>query len=320
MSHLDSQDDAEVSAPGVQPAEPPPPPEAPLGVQPPAVPAPGANSNRAGRNLPAAFAVGGGLAAVALATLLVWRPAFLAVVLVAVAVGVWELVRAVRPTGARPPLPALLAGGAAMPVVAWFWGLDALGLGLLVTALAVMVWRLGGGPVGYLRDISAAVLIAVYVPFLAGFVALLSADDDGHWRVLVMLAVVVLSDTGGYVAGVLFGRRQLAPMISPKKSWEGLAGSLVAAAAGGAVGLAWRFEVDWWWGAVFGLVVAGAAVLGDLAESLLKRDLGVKDMSGLLPGHGGMLDRVDSILFAAPVAYVLLTVLSGSGWAGSGPG
>jgi phosphatidate cytidylyltransferase len=126
-----------------------------------------------------------------------------------------------------------------------------------------------------------------------------------------MLAVVVLTDTGGYVAGVAFGRHPMAPLVSPNKSWEGLAGSLLAAAAGGAVGLPLLFGVAWWWGVLFGLLTAGAAVLGDLAESLLKRDLGVKDMSGLLPGHGGLMDRLDSILFAAPTAYLLLGVVAG---------
>jgi phosphatidate cytidylyltransferase len=266
---------------------------------------------RAGRNLPAAFAVGGGLAAVVVASLLLWRPAFLAVIVAAVVVATWEMVRAVRVTDARPPLLPLLAGGAAMPVVAWFWGVEALSLGLLVTVLAVLVWRLFEGPAGYQRDVSTATLIAVYVPFLGGFAALLGAPDDGHWRVLVMLAVVVLTDTGGYVAGVLFGRHPMAPAISPKKTWEGLAGSLIAAAAGGALGLAVFFDVDWWWGAVCGLVVAVAAVVGDLAESMLKRDIGIKDMSTLLPGHGGLMDRLDSILFAAPAAYLLLSVLAG---------
>lgn len=266
--------------------------------------------HRAGRDLPAAIAVGGGLAAVVLASLLVWRPAFLAVIAAAVCVGTWEMARAVRASGARPPLAPLLAGGVAMTVAAWFGGPAGLSLGLLLTALAIVVWRLGAGPAGYQRDVSAATLILVYVPFLGGFAAMLGAADDGQWRVLVMLAVVVLTDTGGYVAGVFFGRHALAPAISPKKSWEGLAGSLLAAAAGGAVGLALGFGVDWWWGAVVGLLVAAAAVLGDLAESLLKRDLQIKDMSGLLPGHGGVMDRVDSILFAAPAAYLLLSVVA----------
>jgi phosphatidate cytidylyltransferase len=265
---------------------------------------------RAGRNLPAAFAVGGGLGAVVLATLLLWPPAFLAVIVAAVAVAVFEMVRAVRVTGAHPPLVPLLAGGAAMVVVAWFWGPEALSLALFFTVLAVVAWRLAGGPDGYHRDVSAATLIAVYVPFLGGFAALLVAPDDGPWRMLAMLVVVVLTDTGGYVAGVFLGRHPMAPAISPKKSWEGFAGSLLAAAAGGAAGLALFFDVDWWWGAVFGLLVAGAAVLGDLAESLLKRDLGVKDMSTLLPGHGGLMDRLDSILFALPAAYLLLSVLA----------
>jgi phosphatidate cytidylyltransferase len=265
----------------------------------------------AGRNLPAAFAVGIGLGVAVLASLLLWRPSFLAVIVLAVGVATWEMVGTLRVTGVRPPLLPLLAGGTAMEVVAWFWGPEALSLSLLATVLAVLVWRLADGPAGYQPDVSAATLIAVYVPFLAGFAALLAAEPDGHWRVLLMLAVVVLTDTGGYVAGVFLGRHPMAPAVSPKKSWEGLAGSLLAAAAGGAVGLPVLFGVDWWWGVLFGLLVAGAAVLGDLAESLLKRDLGVKDMSSLLPGHGGLMDRLDSILFAAPAAYLLLGALAG---------
>jgi phosphatidate cytidylyltransferase len=247
---------------------------------------------------------------VVLASLLVWRPAFLAVVVAAVCVATWELVRAVRAGGARPPLVPLLAAGVALPAVAWWFGPEALSLGLPVTVLVIAMWRLAEGPAGYQRDLGAATLIAVYVPFLAGFAALLAAPGDGHWRVLTMLAVVVLTDTGGYVAGVFLGRHPMAPAVSPKKSWEGLAGSLLAAAVGGALALAGFFGVAWWWGVVCGLLVAGAAVLGDLTESLLKRDLGIKDMSDLLPGHGGVMDRVDSILFAAPAAYLLLSVLA----------
>ena len=121
---------------------------------------------------------------------------------------------------------------------------------------------------------------------------------------------MVLSDTGGYIAGSMFGRHPMAPTVSPKKSWEGLAGSMVAAAVGGAIMLRVLFDVSLWWGAVFGAAVAVAAVVGDLGESMIKRDLGVKDMSRLLPGHGGIMDRLDSIVLAAPTAYVLLLVLA----------
>jgi phosphatidate cytidylyltransferase len=178
--------------------------------------------------------------------------------------------------------------------------------GLMVTVLAAMVWRLADGAGDYGRDVVAATLVAVYVPFLAGFAALLATPPDGAKRVVVMVAGVVLSDTGGYIAGVLFGRHPMAPSVSPKKSWEGLVGSLVASGVGGALMLYFLFHVSFGWGVLFGLAVSVAAVIGDLGESMLKRDLKVKDMSQLLPGHGGLMDRLDSILFAAPTAYFLL--------------
>ncbi|MFI7429275.1 phosphatidate cytidylyltransferase [Micromonospora sp. NPDC049836] len=267
-------------------------------------------TGRAGRNLPAAIGVGLALGAAIVLPLFFYLPAFLAVIAAAVGIGIWEMARAVRRGGAHPPLVPLIAGGVLTIALAWFAGPDALSLGLLVTVLGTMIWRLGDGPGNYQRDLTAATLIAVYVPFLGGFAAMLAAaPDDGHLRVLVTLIAVVLSDTGGYAAGVAFGKHPMAPKISPKKSWEGFAGSVTAAAAGSAVLLWLLLDVAPWWGAVFGLAISGAAVLGDLAESMIKRDLGVKDMSNLLPGHGGLMDRLDSILFAVPTAYLLLAVL-----------
>ncbi|WNM40593.1 phosphatidate cytidylyltransferase [Micromonospora halotolerans] len=266
-------------------------------------------ASRAGRNLPAAIGVGLALGAAIVVPLFFYLPAFLAVITAAVAIGSWEMARAVRRSGAHPPLVPLVAGGVITIGLAWFAGPDALCLGLLVTVLGTMIWRLGDGPGNYQRDLTAATLIAVYVPFLGGFAAMLAAaPDDGHLRVLVTLVAVVLSDTGGYAAGVAFGKHPMAPTISPKKSWEGFAGSVTAAAAGSALLLWLLLDVAPWWGAVFGVAISGAAVLGDLAESMIKRDLGVKDMSNLLPGHGGLMDRLDSILFAVPTAYLLLAI------------
>lgn len=265
--------------------------------------------SRAGRNLPAAIGVGLGLGALILVPLFFYLPAFLAVLAAAIGVGIWEMTRAVRRSGAHPPLVPLIAGGVLMIGLAWYAGPDALSLGLLVTVLGTMIWRLGDGPAGFQRDLTAATLIAVYVPFLGGFAALLAAaPDDGHLRVLATLVAVVLSDTGGYAAGVTFGKHPMAPSISPKKSWEGFAGSVTAAALGSALLLWAFFDVAPWWGALFGIAVSVSAVLGDLGESMIKRDLGVKDMSNLLPGHGGLMDRLDSILFAVPTAYLLLAV------------
>nr|MDT0661467.1 phosphatidate cytidylyltransferase [Micromonospora sp. DSM 115978] len=274
-------------------------------------PAPG---GRAGRNLPVAIAVGLVLGAFIVVPLFLYPPAFTLVVLAAAGVGIWELTRAVGQVGAHPPLVPLLAGGLLMVGLAWWAGPDALSLGLLVTLLATMVWRLGDGPRGFQRDMTAAALIVVYVPFLGGFAALLAATpDDGHLRVLVTLVAVVLSDVGGYAAGVTLGRHPMAPSVSPKKSWEGFAGSVLATAAGSALLLSLLLDVAPWWGALFGLAVSVAAVLGDLGESMIKRDLGVKDMSNLLPGHGGMMDRLDSVLFAVPTAYLLLALFAPAG-------
>ncbi|MFE9653551.1 phosphatidate cytidylyltransferase [Micromonospora sp. NPDC006431] len=267
------------------------------------------SSGRAGRNLPAAIAVGLALGAAIVVPLFFYPPAFLAVIAAAVGIGIWEMARAVRRSGAHPPLVPLIAGGVITVGLAWFAGPDALSLGLLVTVLGTMIWRLGDGPGNYQRDLTAATLIAVYVPFLGGFAAMLAAaPGDGHLRVLVTLVAVVLSDTGGYAAGVAFGKHPMAPTISPKKSWEGFGGSVTAAAAGSALLLWLLLDVAPWWGALFGVAISGAAVLGDLAESMIKRDLGVKDMSNLLPGHGGLMDRLDSILFAVPTAYLLLAI------------
>jgi phosphatidate cytidylyltransferase len=183
-------------------------------------------------------------------------------------------------------------------------------LGLLVTILAVVVWRLSSGPAGFARDVGAATLIAAYVPFLLFFGILLAMSHDGDLRVFCVLAMVVLSDTGGYAAGVFLGRHPMAPSISPKKSWEGLAGSLVATGVGSAFLVHYVLHQPYWQGAVLGVAVSAAAVIGDLSESLIKRDLGIKDMSQLLPGHGGLMDRLDSVVFAAPTAFMLFALLA----------
>ncbi|HEX4700062.1 MAG TPA: phosphatidate cytidylyltransferase, partial [Actinomycetes bacterium] len=160
------------------------------------------------------------------------------------------------------------------------------------------------------RDVTASTFAALYVPFLAGFAALMLRDEDGADRVVVFIALVVLSDVGGYVAGVLFGRHPMAPTVSPKKSWEGFCGSALFCAAGGAATFPTLLDgAAAWQGALVALAVMVTATLGDLGESMIKRDLGIKDMGSLLPGHGGIMDRLDSLLPAAPVAYLLLSWL-----------
>jgi phosphatidate cytidylyltransferase len=270
----------------------------------------GRSRGRAGRNLPAAIAVGLGLVLAVLGSLLFWKPAFLGVIALAAGVGVWEMARALRLSGAHPPLVPLIGGTLLMTGLAWYSGEDAVVLGLVVTVLAAVIWRLADRPAHIRQDLTASLLIAVYVPFLLSFGILLAQPDDGLWRVLCTLLAVVLSDTGGYAAGVFFGKHPMAPRISPKKSWEGFAGSVTAAAVGSSLLLYFLLDVPFYGGLLFGAVISVVAVIGDLGESMLKRDLGIKDMSQLLPGHGGLMDRLDSILFAAPTAYLLLMLIA----------
>jgi phosphatidate cytidylyltransferase len=270
--------------------------------------APPPPASRAGRNLPAAIGVGLTLGAVILGSLYSpYRWTFVLILIAAASLGMHEMVRALRSLGAQPPVAPLFAGGAAMLVLAYRYDAEALFLALGLTVTAMVLWRIADPAEGIVRDLTAGVLTATYVPFLAGFAALMLVQEDGPFRVTAFVATVVCSDVGGYAAGVLFGKHPMAPSVSPKKSWEGFAGSLTACATAGAIFFATMFDASPVLGAVFGLAVVTSATLGDLGESMIKRDIGIKDMGALLPGHGGLMDRLDSLLPTAPLAYLLLS-------------
>jgi phosphatidate cytidylyltransferase len=263
-------------------------------------------SSRAGRNLPAAIGVGVGLAAIIVASLFVYRPSFAFIVGLAVVYGAWELSRALS-AQARTALVPVAVGGVIMLIAAWLRGPNGLVVALLLSVVGVAVWRLGDGVEHYLRDIAASSFVLLYLPLLAGFAVLLVHPSDGAARVLAFIATVVCSDTGGYATGVLFGKHPLAPIVSKAKTWEGFAGSVLFCCVCGALFLTLVFHQAWWQGLLFGLDVCVTATLGDLGESLIKRDLGIKDMGNLLPGHGGVMDRLDSLLPCAVVSYLLLS-------------
>ncbi|MEU5999097.1 phosphatidate cytidylyltransferase [Streptomyces sp. NPDC047197] len=269
----------------------------------------------AGRDLGAAIGVGVGLGAVIIASLFIVKALFIGVIAVAVVVGLWELTsRLEERKGIKAPLVPLAVGGAAMVVAGYVRGAEGAWVAMALTALAVLVWRMTEPPEGYLKDVTAGVFAAFYVPFLATFVALMLTAEDGAMRVLTFLLLTVVSDTGAYAIGWRFGKHKLAPRISPGKTREGLVGAVTFAMAGGA--LCMEFLIDggtWWQGLLIGLAVAASATLGDLGESMIKRDLGIKDMGTLLPGHGGIMDRLDSLLPTAPVVWLLLVVFVGSG-------
>ncbi|MEU2292733.1 phosphatidate cytidylyltransferase [Streptomyces bacillaris] len=270
---------------------------------------------RAGRDLRAAIGVGVGLGAVIVASLFFVKAIFVGVIALAVVVGLWELTSRLREQkGINAPLVPLAVGGAAMVVAGYARGAEGAWVAMALTALAVLVWRMTEPPGGYLKDVTAGVFAAFYVPFLATFVAMMLTSDDGPWRVLTFLVLTVVSDTGAYAVGWRFGTHKLAPRISPGKTREGLLGAVSFAMVAGA--LCMEFLIDggsWWQGLLLGLAVAVSATLGDLGESMIKRDLGIKDMGTLLPGHGGIMDRLDSLLPTAPVVWLLLVLFVGSG-------
>ncbi|MGB3439572.1 MAG: phosphatidate cytidylyltransferase [Actinophytocola sp.] len=264
---------------------------------------------KTGRNLPAAIAVGVLLGAAVLVSLLTVRQIFVGIVAVAVAVGTYELVGALkRGADIRVTLWPVLIGGQAMVWLSWPFGRDGLLAAFVVTILACLVWRFRGGAANYLRDVSSSILTAAYVPLFASFAAMLVLAEDGAARVLCFLIVVVCNDVGGYTTGAKLGRHPMAPTISPKKSWEGFIGSMVFGVVAGTLAVTLMLDGQWWQGALFGAALVCTATVGDLVESLIKRDLGIKDMGTLLPGHGGLMDRLDSLLPSAVVSWLLLSL------------
>ena len=273
---------------------------------------------RAGRNLPAAVASAVVLLSLVAATLWFWKTAFIFVVAVAMVIGVWELGRALRAKEIDVPEQPVMLGAVVMVFVAYFFGSEALVTATAVTALVTMLWLLRRGVDGFVRNATASVFVVVYLPFLASFVGLMLAEggatdfdrwDAGVRGIVVFVLVTVASDTGGYVAGVLFGKHPMAPVISPKKSWEGFAGSTLACVAASWFLVTTLLDGEWWVGVCLGLIVVVMATLGDLVESVIKRDLGVKDMSQVIPGHGGIMDRLDSLLATIAPTWLLLHYL-----------
>jgi phosphatidate cytidylyltransferase len=271
--------------------------------------------SRAGRDLPAAIGVGvvlgGSLIAILLFAPLVW----VGVVAVAMAVATHEVVRRLRDGGFSIPVIPLLVGGQAMVWLTWpFGAAGALGA-FGGTVVLCLIWRLLSGglaaaPTNYLRDVAVTVFLATWIPLFGAFGALLIYPEDGAGQVFCLMLGVVASDVGGFAAGVLFGKHPMVPAISPKKSWEGLAGSLLLGILVSVLTVQFLLDKPAWVGIPLGIMLVITGTLGDLVESQVKRDLGIKDMGTLLPGHGGLMDRLDSVLPSAVATWIVLTVLA----------
>jgi phosphatidate cytidylyltransferase len=265
--------------------------------------------SRTGRNLPVAVGVGAGLGGLVFLTLLTVKATFLLYVGAAIAIALAELTQAFAKRGINIPAIPVAAGGAAILTCTYWLGARPTLAALALTVVVILAWRLPGGPADYVKDVTAGVFAVLYLPVLASFVAAMLAPADGPRRVLTFVILTVCSDIGGYFAGITLGRgghHPMAPVISPKKTWEGFAGSAAACLVAGVLCVTLMLHGHAWQGLLAGAAAVLAATLGDLAESMIKRDLDIKDMGTLLPGHGGILERLDSLLVVAPVIWLLL--------------
>ncbi|ADX72535.1 phosphatidate cytidylyltransferase [Pseudarthrobacter phenanthrenivorans] len=282
---------------------------------------------KAGRNLPAAVVVGLAMLFAVLGGLLLLPLAFVAVTTTFAIFGVWEVYRALEANGTRMPIVPVMTGTVAMPFAAYFGGIESLLFAMLLSSVAVLLWRSIESAAGSANSIFAGVFTLGWVPFFISFAALPlhaaggatplglwpgGSVPEGAWQVAVMLLLVVSNDTFGYLVGASLGKHPMAPKISPKKSWEGFAGSVGGAMLIGILACLFVLDKPWWVGVVLAVGLVAASTAGDLAESMVKRELGIKDMSSILPGHGGVMDRLDSIVFASPVAFVLYGLVAGA--------
>ncbi|MCS6559078.1 phosphatidate cytidylyltransferase [Curtobacterium flaccumfaciens] len=273
---------------------------------------------RTGRNLPAAIGIALAFAVVMLGTLLLWPPSFMVVAAFLLGVGVYELTSAMRFAGRDVPRIPSVAVAIAIVPAAFLLGQVAALFTLLGGIVLISVWRLvevavarQKPPAGNVaRDLTNGLFVQAYISLLGACVVLLSAQPDGNLWVIGFILVVVAVDTGAYATGLNLGKHPMAPRISPKKTWEGFAGSVAASIVVGILVAVFMLGLPWWTGVLLGVLISGSATLGDLTESMIKRDLGIKDISSFLPGHGGLLDRIDSILPSAAVAYVLYLVVN----------
>lgn len=266
--------------------------------------------SRAGRDLPAAIGVGVTLVALVIIGLFFIPLVIVAFAAVAAAVGTWEVGQSLNhKRGMRVPLiPAVITGGL-LPFAAYFGGGEALILSVLGSVSLVTLWRAFGRKDGMLFSIMGGIFVMSWVPFMLALAVLIFRDADGPAKVFTIVLMAIGNDTWGYIAGVLFGKHPMAPRISPKKTWEGFAGSMIGSMIVGTLCALFLLHQPWWHGIVIAVLLVIVSTVGDLAESMVKREIGIKDMSNLLPGHGGVMDRLDSIVFAAAIGYVIFAVL-----------
>ncbi len=266
-------------------------------------------NQRAGRKLLPSIAVSASIIGLVWFALAYHRELFAVLIGVAVILGIREITKAFGAAETYLSLPALIIATVVLTAATWRGSLAGLAIATAFCLPILLVDLLRRGPDGFIKSATATTLVLIYLPFLAGFIILLARPFDGFSRVMTFVVLIGCNDTFGYLVGVLVGRHPLIPKISPKKTWEGLAGSLFFTIIGGALSFHYLMHEHWYFGAIVGLVVVFTATSGDLIESAMKRDLSLKDMGTMLPGHGGMLDRLDSALLSGPAVWLAFEIV-----------
>jgi phosphatidate cytidylyltransferase len=273
---------------------------------------------RTGRNLFLAIGSGVLFGGIFVASLFFFKEIFVVLVAAIVAITVLELATAFRQNSRRIPRVGGILFALLILAGAYWFGAAGMFVALLISLFGLTLWRLIEGlipgnevpPKTLIRDVMAGVFTLVYVAFFSGFTVLLVLQPNGQWWVFTLVAVVVSVDVGAFAAGVSFGKHKMVPKISPNKTWEGFAGAAVMSIVVATLLAIFPLGQPWWIGVLMGVLLLLTATGGDLTESLIKRNLGVKDMSSWIPGHGGFLDRLDSIFPSTAVAYGLYIAVS----------
>ena len=266
-------------------------------------------NKKAGRKLLPSIGVGLSLIGLVWFALSYQREIFAIVVAIAVVLGVREIVRAFAAHSITVSFNGLALATIGLSYAAWNGGVAGLAIATAIAFPLLLIRALIQGPEGFVAKATGTTFALLYLPFLAGFLILLAIPSTGFQRVMTFMVLVGCNDTFGYIVGVLFGKHPLVPTISPKKTWEGLAGSTVFTVLGGCLAFKYIMDMHWWIGIIVGLMIVFTATCGDLIESAMKRDMSLKDMGSLLPGHGGMLDRLDSVVLSAPAMWLALELV-----------
>ena len=266
-------------------------------------------NRRAGRKLGPSILVSLSLVALVWASLAFEPVIFAVLVTLAVCLGIREISRAFAQVETKISSNALIVATIGLSAATWQGGVAGLAVATAVALPILLINLLRNGPEGFVASATATTLVLVYLPFLAGFLILLGNESNGLAQIMTFVILVGCNDTFGYFVGVLIGKHPMAPKISPKKSWEGLIGSIVFTTLGGSLMFHYVLDIHWHIGALVGLLIVFTATSGDLIESAMKRDLHLKDMGSLLPGHGGILDRLDSVLLSAPALWLTLELV-----------